>query len=291
MARFCAAVGTVVLLAATAATAAPGLTITSPASGTTVSRSTTPMLAIAGTSAFDVPEASQRKFYLRRSLCASGNDDARLDIKKGSGEQTGCAYLAQPANQVLYDTEQGALSTTYPAEGGVPFTMDATKPIKGELQVSGGVGQGIIVITLTGSANNETVELGKVVDERMLTSTGSVKIEWQMQPDPALDKADFSDLSLDVMVRGFAPSYGAIRHNGMSFFTVPTYTASFKQAVEYAIDSPTFAVKKTAVLSADKATWSASLPTPTAGSHTLYARTVQGDFPGDAASAPFTVTP
>jgi hypothetical protein len=290
MARTCAAVGTVVLLAASAATAAPELTITSPTSGAAVSRTATPTLSVAGTTLFDEPEPSLRKFYLRRSQCASGNDDARLDIKKGSGEQTGCAYLAQPANQVLHDTGQGALSTTYPADGGVPFTLDATKPIKGELQVSGGIGQAVMVITLTGSANGEAVEFGQVVDERILTTTSTVKVEWQMQPNAALDKADVADLALDIVVRGYAPNYGAIRHNGLSFFTVPTYTASFNQSVEYAIDSPTFAAKKVATLAADRRTWSAAVPTPAIGTHTLYARAVQGDGIGEAVSVPFTVT-
>lgn len=275
------------------ALAEPEVTVTSPVDGASVSRSATPVLPVAGTAAFDEPVAQATTFYLRRSACASGDDDARLSTEAGgSSEQSGCGFIAQPANEVLIQAGEEPLSNNYATADGMPLTLDATQPITGALKVGGGVGVVTTELTLTAvtaTTPRRTVTLG-TASKTFNGTLGAVAVDFSMTPPAELDKTDLASMNLQVLTRGVNVQSGSIDHrNGVSRFDVPSYSTSFTRTVEFALSAAFTGARKATL--AEDGTWSGSLPTPAVGSHTLYVRAVQGGARTEAAPVAFTVTP
>lgn len=286
-----AAAAAAVLMMAGSALAEPALTVTSPTEGASVSRSATPALPVSGTAAFDTPVPEETVFYLRRSLCASGDDDARLSTEAGgSSEQSGCAFILQPANEVLIAAGEEPLSNNYATADGTPVTLDATQPITGSLKMRGGVGLVTTEVTLTAvTSDKKTVTLG-TGSHSYTGRLGSVTVPFQFTPPIGLDKVDLTSLNLQVLTRGVNAQSGSIDHrNGASRLTVPGYSTSFKPVVEFSLSSAFTGARK-ATLAPD-GSWTGSLPTPAAGAHKLYVRAVQGANRSDAPPVSFTVTP
>ena len=286
-----ATVAAVALLAGSAS-AAPQISIDSPAAGASISRSATPTLSISGLVSFDEPRQEARTLYLRRTQCANGNDDAHLSpVKPNSSQQSGCLFIAQPANEVYATLGEEPLSTTYATED-FSFTLDASKPITGNVRLTSGYGQGTTQIRLTAMAGNQEVLLG--TDSKSYTvSGGATNVAWSVQPPASEDKKLFSSISLNVLVRGVNVLHGAVDHrSGVSNFVLPTWNPTPSKKVEFALDSPTFPASavKTATLGADGLSWSGSVLTPAVGNHTLYARAVQGSAVTQATPVAFTVT-
>lgn len=273
--------------------AATSVSVTTPAEGATISRSANPSLAVTGLSEFDQPQQADSLLYMRRTLCASGDDDSNLStVKPNASHQSGCGFIAQPANEVLITTGDPGLSTNYPSED-FAFTLDASKPITGTIRLNGGVGQATTELTLTGqTSSGQEVLLGTASET--YTVTGAVKnMAWSIQPAATEDKKDFSSIKLNIRVRGVNVLHGGVDHrNGVSTLTVPVWTASFGQKVQFAIDSPSFSggATKTATLSADGLSWTGSTLTPAVGNHKLYVRAVQGSTTTTTTPVSFTVT-
>ena len=285
--------GALALALVTSAAAEPQISITGPTAGSSISRATTPTLSVAGVTVFDAPQQAAKTLYLRRALCASGNDDAHLSVTKGkSTDQNGCAFIAQPANEVMHTAGQEPLSTTYPSDE-LTFTLDASRPITAKVRMTQGFGQGITEVRLTGmSAAGESVLLG--TDSETYTTTGAMDLNFSVQPAAELDKTDFTQIDLNILVRGVNVLHGSADHrNGASTISLPIWNGSFSRKVQFAVDSPSFSpsATKTATLSADGTTWTGSTLTPAVGNHTLYAQVIQGATIVKATSVPFTVTP
>lgn len=287
-------VGTVSLAAvvlAASAQAAVTIAITSPSAGETVSRSAMPELEVTGIAGFAAPIPASRTFYLRREQCASGNDDARLTLVKGSKDVNGCSFIAQPANEVLHRLGD-ALFTTYSASDGIPVTMGAGK-VTGVIRTGGSfglpamAGQSEVDVRLTGlTADGESKTLISKTYTSILTPAQSVN-------DVVIDEAVPADavesrlvaLSLDVTLRGAQVGNGSITMNGASFLTLPI------------LDTGTVLVSTVSTFSASKTvtaelgedgSWTALVETPLVGSRTIYARAVQGSE-RTTASVPITV--
>lgn len=283
----------VVVLLAPSAGAASAISISTPTEGASISRSATPTLNLGGLVEFDQPQQADRLLYMRRTKCASGDDDSHLStVRPNSSHQSGCGFIAQPLNEVYIMSGDDGLSTNYPSAE-FAFTLDASKPITGTIRLNGGFGQATTDLTLTAQTiSGQEVLLG--TDSETYTVTGSAKnMAWSIQPPATEDKKDFASIKLNVRVRGVNLLHGAVDHrNGVSNLTVPVWTTSFAKKVQFALDSPSFAstATKTATLSADGLSWSGSTLTPTVGSHKLYARAVQGSATTDATPVSFTVT-
>ncbi len=282
-----------VVLLVPSAGAATTVSATTPAEGATISRSANPSLAVAGLVEFEQPQQVDSLLYMRRTLCANGDDDAHLSsVRPNSTHQNGCGFIAQPANEPLILTGDPGLSTNYPSEG-VSFTLDASKPITGIVRMSGGYGQGTTELTLTGqTASGQEVLLGTHTQTSTVTGAAT-NVAWSIQPPVTEDKKDFSSIKLNIRARGVNVLYGSVDHrNGASNLTIPTWTASFAQKVQFAVDSPSFsgAATKTATLGTDGLSWTGSTLTPAVGSHKLYVRAVQGSTTSTATPVNFTVT-
>ncbi|HVM11556.1 MAG TPA: hypothetical protein VM638_03645 [Actinomycetota bacterium] len=270
-----------VALVAPAATAEPEIAITTPADGSTISRSTTSSILVSGNSLFEEPQQSNARFFLRRAGCGTANDNQRLSRTSGT-DNSGCAYTASitPLNEL----DGGSLADSYPAADGVPLTLDATKPISGVIQVSSyqpgvnaGVGMTRIDITLRGSerAGGETQIGTTSVSYTVLPGQAPVRSSWSFQPVASLDKKDFTSLELSVVVRGHNVMHGFTNYGGSSYLDIPSWTKSFDRRVEIAVDNGAFS-STGVTYNAERTTWSRNLTTPSAGPHVIKARAVQG---------------
>lgn len=281
-------------LVATAAGAAPGVTITSPATGSTISRAASPTIEVTGGVAFDTPQPSERTFYVR----ADPNAPCfgfRLSIKPGSGEGHCAANIASftPA------AEEAATATSYVASDGVPFTLDASRPVTGVVSIeswaqvaSGGIGAGLTAVDVTLSSTGDSggsEVLGTTTVDYMATPLQyRYDTPWSIQPPLKLDGMDFVSLQLSLKVRGRNVLHGATRANSTNL-TIPVFTASFDRRVEISVDDGTFS-SSTVFLSEDLASYTATLETPAPGAHTIRVRAVQGEASA-VAEADVTVTP
>lgn len=285
------AIAAAILATASIAQAEPTLTVTSPTDGASVSRSATPTMTVAGTVAFETPAPSTSQFFLRRSACASGDDDARLSTESGgSSEQGGCGFIAQPANEVLIAAGQEPLSNNYATADGMPITLDASKPVTGTVKMGAGVGVVTTEFVLTGtSAANQPLDLGRFSTTYNGTA-GTRTIALSIPLDTKLDKVDVKAMNLQVITRGANVQSGSVDHrNGGSFLNIPTYTAGFTPVVEFSTSSAFSGARKATLGSGG--TWTGTLSTPTVGAYKLYVRAVQGAQRTDAAPVSFTVTP
>jgi hypothetical protein len=282
-----------VVVMAGAAVAAPTVSITSPANGTTVSRSQTPTLALAGAVSFDTPVADTRQFFLRRSACG-GSDNPRLSVQAGGdGSGDGCGDLVPGAfREVATMAGAGVASEDYPAVDGVPLTFDGTKPVTGKIRLTSflGVGHaGTITVDVVLSSSAGTIGSASAT-ETIDPLTPEQDVEFTIPANAGLDKRDLTDLSLNVITRGLNALYGFVILNGASFLNVPIYTASFDRKVQVAVDSGAFSSTGITV-AGDLASWSGAIATPSAGfTHTIKARAVQGSVVSAPTEVAVTVT-
>lgn len=125
---------------------------------------------------------------------------------------------------------------TWPAIDGVPFQLDATKPITGEIYVQGlfplvgdypgiSAGQVRVTVKLVGEKNGEEIEIGEFVDEFTATPGAAAHAAMvEITPDEALDKAEFTSLTLHTRIGGASVGHGVYKlDNPSSFITVPTW--------------------------------------------------------------------
>src|SRR5688500_959251 len=103
-------------------------------------------------------KAATRTFYLHwddpNGDCAGPTSLSTVD---GVDSGDGCGYAVQltGANEVLGSSGQGYLERAWGATDGVPFVLDATKPITGLFSVNGWfhpvqAGNAILDVTITG---------------------------------------------------------------------------------------------------------------------------------------------
>ncbi len=279
-----------VLALAGPASAEPVLTVTSPAAGDTVSRSATPQLAIAGTAAFDAPEATETKYFLRQNVCSNASTDTRsLSTTFSTSDAASCGYngFITPMNEVFNTIDgQPALTIAFPMEDvSLPITLDASRPIAGVLRVSSfsvngvavGAGLAVVDVRLTGTVGGMEQALGSTTVEYQALpgSAAGTDVAWSINPDATLDKKDVSTLNLEVTIRGMNALHGWLNYRGLSHLTIPRYTTSFTPRVEVAIGTGAFSATGV-TLSPETGTWTATRPTPAVGAHVIKARAVQG---------------
>lgn len=296
-----AAAGLMLLLAgsAYAAESSPGVSIDTPVEGATVSRSATSLLDASGTMQFAAPEQSEQRFYARYD-CGDTAAEPELSVMD-DGSSVGCAPLVS----ITPAAELGLLPTSYDFEAvdGVPFTLDATRPLTGVVTTAGyccglgspAVGAGAVTVDISATAmmrqsptGSSTRELGTTT----ITYTATPLQEeydhaWQIDLPGELDQRDVEGLTLTVDVHGVNVLHGYIVSNS-TFLTVPTYTASFDRTVEVALNDGAFTAHDV-TLSGDRTTWDAAVPMPALGQHTLRVRATQGHDTSTVETRGFTV--
>ncbi len=122
----------------------------------------------------------------------------------------------------------------WPALDGVPLKLDATKPITGEIYTHGifplvgdfpGVAAGSVTLTvkLVGESGGEEKVIGEFVEEFIATPATTPHLsEVEIQPDAALNGAEFTTLMLQTKIGG--PSAGQVFYkldNPNSFVSIP----------------------------------------------------------------------
>ena len=117
------------------ASASTSVTITSPASGSKVSLHRTPYLAIAGGATFADTSAGTTRFFLRRDGCGTTNDNPHLSVTSGTDAGDGCGLIINQVG-VVGDVDQSAF-IDFPASDGMPLALDGTKPISGQIALTG----------------------------------------------------------------------------------------------------------------------------------------------------------
>ena len=188
--------------------------------------------------------AKDVNYYLRRADCGGDDDAISLSIVDGPDGGSGCgsAFAGAP-NEVFVQTGDPPSSYLWPAIDGVPFTMNAAKPITGEITVQSfsgsptlpappytSAGQATLVVNLSGTTGGESKVIGTASNTYVVTpDTGSYTTEFTMTPDKALEKAVFTELQLETYVRGTTVLHGFFElDDPASFITVPTWAKKKK---------------------------------------------------------------
>lgn len=175
-------------------------------------------------------------FWLSHESDDCADDAARVLKITESTEGSNCGNLGYGAP---YPATNGAgLSTpmTFYTVEGVPFVLDASKPITGTIQVSSrgvaagapvflGAGQATTKGVLAGTANGDSVELGAFESTYAVTpAAGVYEVKFEVQPAKDLDKATFSSLEISLHTEGAVVNHGYFRTvDPASSFTVPTW--------------------------------------------------------------------
>jgi len=287
----------IALLAGSSAMATTTVTISQPAPGSTISKSTTPKLAVAGAVAFARPAASTAKFFLRRDGCGTSNDNPHLSVTAGNPDSgDGCGFLLGIVGATA--TVDHSFTTDFPTQDGMPVTFNASKPVSGVLLLQNenvnneGVAAGQVTVTLTFEAlvQGNGVSIGSVTETVTVTPpTASYPIPFSVIPNTALNRKDVSGIDLNVAISGPYVASGFIGMSGHSYVNVPTYSASFARAVQVSLDDPGFAKPVRATLNTALTSWNTTLTTPGVGQHRVYARSVQGFGSSAVVSDGFTV--
>lgn len=184
------------------------------------------------------PVAMDQKFFLHDNSCDEDNTLSLLD-----GPDNSCWYVD---SGILYDVFEGAgllavedLAQSWGAIDGVPLTLDATKPITGEVSTTSGaclvdgapcspagigIGQATLDVIVLGEIDGEEKELGTFTEDYVIApgQTHTSKIEIKL--DEALDKAELATLRVLTYLHGAAVGHGVIElENPASFVTVPAW--------------------------------------------------------------------
>ena len=216
------------------------------------------LVAGLATSSLTVADAATRKkrkvvkfvpgestFYLSHTPDSTCGDEGSIFLSTTATEGTSsCGHLFYGViREVLIQTgQEGALdaaelsphAVTYPASDGVPFLIDASKEISGEVVVksrsasvqgqslSAGAGESELVAVLTGTAKGEPVTIAETSVEYTVEPNSTPTVEFTLEPDAALSKTKFTSLELTLSNRGASVAHGFYSTAGDSFFTVPT---------------------------------------------------------------------
>lgn len=180
-----------------------------------------------------VPVAVTYWFAHESDDCA--NDSARVLQLTESAEGSNCGNLGYGAPYPATNGAGLSLPMTFYAIEGVPFVLDATKPITGTIQVASksidpavpawlGAGQATTAGVVTAIANGDATELGTFTSTYQVTPAGGTyEVKFEIQPDKALDKATITSLDISVHTEGAVVNHGYYRTvDPASSLTVPT---------------------------------------------------------------------
>lgn len=156
-----------------------------------------------------------------------------MDLK-GETKDTTCSNSTQVAQEVYAATGQELVSYTYPATEGVPFVLDASRKLTGEitlrgtfsvnakahLKLSGTVDgdDAVIAEGETGSGNGLASNTAQGVD----LPGPAVTLPIELDVDKALDKKQVTGLTLVITVRGFHRGHVDLDRNP-TYISVPAF--------------------------------------------------------------------
>ncbi len=150
-----------------------------------------------------------------------------LSLEDKSGDTT-CNFAFQPAQEVLAATGQNLLVYDYAARDGVPFVVDASRKITGQIVLRGtftvqAYAELVLNATVGGAqktlAEGRTpagngVASGPVQGQQLPGPAAMLPVELEI--DKALDKLEVTALMLEVTVRG-------IHRGGIDYEVTPSH--------------------------------------------------------------------
>lgn len=289
-----AVIAVAVTTSATSATAAKAeagtrlsVAIAEPVENTVFDRGVAAVFEAAGAVEFDTPVPDERTYY------AGQVDDPGNLRPKPTGESGRRAWQGSftPFNELSDEPEQTVFATTVMDR--VPFTLDASRPLSGVVTHVGlvdwrgsavegtGAGSGVGWTEIDISVSAEDLDgawrtLGSTSVSYIATPARNTYQEsWSIELPAELDKADFGGkITLTLVVRGYNAGHGFTVPDDTNF-TVPIYSTSFDRRVEIAVDDGSFSDENVTV-SNDRTMWTATIPTPGVGTHTVKVRAAQG---------------
>ncbi|MGI8407749.1 MAG: hypothetical protein ACR2L3_04490 [Actinomycetota bacterium] len=176
---------------------------------------------------------SSASFFLHWDPPSAGQEDCdglqHMDLEDTPGD-TSCSFIFQPAQEALVASGQEPLSYVWPASGGLPLTLNASKKITGEFAMKGTFRvQTYVEWVLSGSTGGDFVDIASGQTEPHNagplgdpTAPGPVILKIEGKASKKLDKKVFTSLQLMTTIRGYASAYVSLDDPG-SFITVPTY--------------------------------------------------------------------
>ena len=264
------------------------LAITSPISGSTISRAAEPTINATGTATLADPVASTRTFYLRRDACGgTAPANLRMTLRTGTdaGDNCGSTYAGLPT-EVFATAGLSTGTTAYPATEGLPMVLDVAKKVTGTMKFSadGPVGIARVEIWLA----SDQGEVGRTTVEKTLQGDLTYEVPFTFDVAPALAGKTLKSLALNFRIRGVGAMNGFVTLNGASFVTVPVLDPGLLEVSTVANFSPS---KSFYVPLSEDGTWEQEIATPTTGERALYARIQQAGQTVASATSTFTVVP
>lgn len=281
----------VTVVAAGAALSTTSVTITTPKVGQSISLKNSSYTSVAGKVAFATATPTTTRFYLRRDGCGTSSDNPHLSTAQGTDGGDGCGLIVN-AVPLGGDVDQAAF-VDFPASDGLPLSLDTSRSITGVISLTGAqVGLAEVDVSLEALSGGEAYTVGADNNETaVLDPTGaSTPVPFTITPSATLAGADLQALDLRVHVHGPNVYSGFISLSGASYADFGSNSASVNRSVQVSLDDPTFANAVPGRIDASGSAWSVALPTPSVGTHKLYARSQQGFGTSATATDTFKVT-
>ena len=187
------------------------------------------------------PVPTPVNFYLQNTPDGACGAEGTHFLSTAAGEDNGACgnHFYGAVGEVAHQTGDDqffADAYTFPATDGVPFVLDATKPLTATLTVKSastvqglvnigphGAGQATLEALVTGTSNGESVELGNAEATYSVTPGANPEpVSLEITLDQAMNKVTFTTLELHLWNRGISVRHGYYGTGEQSFITVPT---------------------------------------------------------------------
>lgn len=142
-------------------------------------------------------------------------DLTAMTLSRTDGEDTDCYSPLNAAGSAA-----GYVDHVYTASDGVPFQLNAKKPLTGTITMRNGnsVGAGMagVTLTLTGETGGEEATIATWESEAFPIVPAAVHtLEYEAEIDKKLNKKKFTSLTLTVTPTGATVGlYGTVEHDG-----------------------------------------------------------------------------
>jgi hypothetical protein len=155
--------------------------------------------------------AVDQTYWLRWDGDGQTCGDNYLSIVDGEDGGNGCEFSEQPLQEAYVATGGAArpiLARDWVASDGLPFVLDARKPITGVINIFQAFSaEGSIEVKLTGTTGGQAVELGTATVDVPNAPFEVTPAEFEITPPASLNKKTFTGFTLNTLQRGVAVSY------------------------------------------------------------------------------------
>jgi hypothetical protein len=192
------------------------LLVTAMVAGLAFAGATTPVTA--------AKRAKELKLFLRwDDDGAGGCGPTYLSPKDAPDAGNSCAFVFQPAQEVLIVSGQGALTHDWPGLLKKPTTFTAGK-IKGEFEVTAiAAAQSSLEVVLSALTRRGAVEIGTFTSDTFNTTiVGSVPITFEMKVPKKLVNQKVESVTLSTTFRGVSAQSYIELDDPPAFITFPT---------------------------------------------------------------------